>query len=114
MGVLIVPSRHGPPRRPAAIVAIMGLGEWCPLTYFEGEGSVEPTGPREYAITGSYEAFMQWRQADLSARRHVSYLTRERAEQLVAASAPRGTLHRLPGWETSEARELAERLAGPE
>jgi hypothetical protein len=91
----------------------MGLVHIWPLTYFEGEGSVEPRGPtgaREYAIAGTYEAFMHWRQADLPARRHVSYLTRERAEQLVAAGAPRGTLHRLDGWEGSPAREGAEWL----
>lgn len=66
--------------------------------------------PKQYAIGGSYADFIQWRKADLKARRYVSYLTRERAQILIELGARRGMLHRLPGWETSPARDLAERL----
>lgn len=63
----------------------------------------------EYAIAGSWLEYHNWK------RQHpelgiISYLTKERAEILLAKGAPRGVLHRAPGWETSDARELAERL----
>jgi hypothetical protein len=75
-----------------------------------GAGRVSTTAP-EYAIAGTWLEYHNWK------RQHpelgiVSYLTKERAEILLAKGAPRGVLHRAPGWETSDARELAERLEG--
>lgn len=68
------------------------------------------TGPKpEYAIAGSYADFLHFRR---TLPRYVAYLTRERAEQLLAKGAAKGRLHRLPGWETSEARAAAEQLEG--
>jgi hypothetical protein len=63
----------------------------------------------EYAIAGSYADYMVWKRTHPSS---VSYLTLERAEQLVARGAQRGVLHRLTGWESSPARDLAEQLEG--
>jgi hypothetical protein len=61
----------------------------------------------EYAIAGTYRDYMVWKPTYPAP---VSFLTRERAEQFLAAGVPKGKLHRLAGWETSDARELAERL----
>lgn len=60
----------------------------------------------EYAVAGSYLEFMEWRQADLEARRHVVYLTPERA----TAHTEPGTLHRIGSWQRSPALEAALRL----
>jgi hypothetical protein len=62
----------------------------------------------EYAIASEYRVYMEWRRTHREG--FVSYLTRDRAQLLVDRGAPKGILHRLEGWETSEARELAERL----
>jgi len=53
---------------------------------------------------------MRWWKADPVRRRGVSFLTLERAQIMVDQGAARGRLHRIEGWETSPARELAERL----
>jgi hypothetical protein len=75
-----------------------------------GEGTME--GRREYALSGTYAAFVGWMRADPIARARVTYLTPQRAAALVAAGAVKGMLHRLEGWETSPARTAAERLEG--
>jgi hypothetical protein len=49
---------------------------------------------------------MEWRKADLDARRGVVYLTPERAE----LHTEPGTLHRAGRWERSPALEAALRL----
>jgi hypothetical protein len=71
----------------------------------EGRVSEKP----EYAIAGSYADYMVWKRTHPSS---VSYLTRERARIMIDRGAARGVLHRLSGWESSPARELAERLEG--
>jgi hypothetical protein len=61
----------------------------------------------EYAIARDYHTYMVWKRTHPAP---VSYLTLERAEQLVARGAQKGVLHRLNGWESSPARAMAERL----
>ena len=64
---------------------------------------------REYVIAGSYTEFMRWRKEDLEARKHVVYLTAERAEGFTE----RGVLHRVGSWRDSAALEGALRLEEP-
>ena len=62
----------------------------------------------EYAIAGTYAEFVAWCNEEPRTRRRVTLLDMpERAR-----GKPPGVLHRLPGWETSAAREAAERLEG--
>jgi hypothetical protein len=64
----------------------------------------------EYAIAGSFGEFMIWRSGDREGRSNVIYLaTAERAEQ-AARTGSRGVVHRIGSWETSPARDAAERL----
>lgn len=71
----------------------------------------EEQGPREYVIAGDHATWISWLGGNLKERSRVTYLdTAEKAQALLDAGAPRGPLHRLPGWETSPVRELAERL----
>ena len=68
------------------------------------------TERREYCI-GDTIAWITWVGENTKERSRVTYLdTPAKAAALLAAGAPRGKLHRLKGWETSPARELAERL----
>ena len=69
-------------------------------------------GEPHYAIAGSWLEFRRWLWEDPEGRKHVDYLTSDRAKRLVRRGAPKGTLLRLPGWETSPARKAAERLEG--
>ena len=66
------------------------------------------TEPFEYAIAGSYLAFLEWRREDVPARKRVRFL----AEPENARGQPKGIVHRLDGWERSPAREAAEGLEG--
>ena len=65
----------------------------------------------QYAIAGTWLEFNAWKKQHPELG-HVSLLTKERAEIMLAQGAAKGVLHRAPGWETSEAREAAERLEG--
>lgn len=67
-------------------------------------------GRADYAVSGGHAASISWMRGDPKARARVTYLTAGRADALVAAGAVRGVLHRLDGWESSPAREAAERL----
>ena len=53
----------------------------------------------EYAITGSYVEFMNWRKEDPVGRANVIYLTAERAAQHTMP----GLLHLVGTWEESPA-----------
>jgi hypothetical protein len=66
---------------------------------------------QEYAIAGTYREFLDWSNGRAD-RRHIEYLTRDRAQALVRQGARKGKLHRIGMWERSEARELAEKLEG--
>lgn len=68
---------------------------------------------REYVIAGSHTEWVRWLGGNLKERSRITYLdTPEKVQYLLDAGAPRGMLHRLPGWESSPARELAEKLEG--
>ena len=67
-------------------------------------------GKPHYAIAGDWLTFRRWLMEDPQGRKDVDYLTPDRAKKLVRREAPKGTLLRLPGWETSPAREFAEQL----
>ncbi|HUP53035.1 MAG TPA: hypothetical protein VM198_11190, partial [Longimicrobiales bacterium] len=58
----------------------------------------------------SWLEFRRWQWEDPQGRKDVDYLTADRAKKLVRRGAPKGTLLRLAGWETSPARDAAERL----
>ena len=57
----------------------------------------------EYAIAGSYAKFMAWRKEEPEGRRHVTYLTPQRA----LGRTEKGVLHRIGTWEESVALEAA-------
>ena len=63
----------------------------------------------EYAVAGSYREFMVWAREEKS-RGSVSYLTKERAAELVDQGAAKGVLHRIGKWEESPALDDALRL----
>lgn len=66
--------------------------------------------PPTYAIAASWLEFRRWLWQDPQGRKHVDYLSSDRAKKLLRRGAPKGTLLRLEGWETSPARKLAEQL----
>ena len=66
--------------------------------------------PPEYAIAGSYQEFVEWRRQDPELRGDVIYLFNARRAEELAVWAPMGKLHRIGTWETSPAREVAEKL----
>ena len=69
------------------------------------------TERREYCIAGDVLSWIAWVGGNVEKRSRVTYIdTAAKAEALLAAGAPRGKLHRLPGWESSPARDAAERL----
>lgn len=82
----------------------MGIYEWGPAFREVGIGE-----GREWAIGRDYRTFLDWTVGHPE-RRRVSFLTAERARLELDRGASKGRLHRLEGWETSPARELAERL----
>lgn len=107
----IAPSARPADSDALGVVTIWpALGEHWPLAPKDGEGTME--GRPEYAVSATYAAFLAWMREDPKSRARVTYLTAERAEALVGAGAAKGVLHRLGGWETSPAREAAERLEG--
>ena len=62
----------------------------------------------QYAIAGTYAEFLAWCNEDPKTRRRVTLLDMpERAK----GRAP-GVLHRIGTWQTSPARDAAERLEG--
>ena len=63
----------------------------------------------EYAIAGTHREFLDW-VARKPERRRITFLTKERAQDLVDRKVRKGKLHRIGMWERSEARELAEQL----
>ena len=61
----------------------------------------------EPPIAGSWLEFRRWLWEDPQARKHVDYLTPDRAKKLMKRGAPKGKLHRIGTWETSPARAAA-------
>ena len=67
-----------------------------------------PDDRPQYAISGTYAEFLAWCNEEPRTRRRVTFL--DRPERAVGR-AP-GVLHRIGPWESSPAREAAERLEG--
>jgi hypothetical protein len=72
--------------------------------------AAENRGGIVYAIARDWLEFRRWLCEDPQGRKDVDYFTPARAKALVRRGAPEGTLLRLPGWESSPARQAAERL----